>query len=179
MFFGPSGAIRDRCRARPSATVLFWEPNLGAMGPYEIIAPLGAVGMGEVYHARDARLGRDVAINYSDLVAVTPERRASKLPGPAGTAHSAGRPIRTRICVGAQTLNTFMQCWRRIYLGAGSYLMLKNSTAFKLGHYPGVRCPLRPAGERAPEAAGLLRSKQAHIENAVAVAILESADSPA
>ena len=32
------------------------------LGPYEIIAPLGAGGMGEVYRARDARLGRDVAI---------------------------------------------------------------------------------------------------------------------
>jgi serine/threonine protein kinase len=32
------------------------------LGPYEIIASLGAGGMGEVYRARDSRLGRDVAI---------------------------------------------------------------------------------------------------------------------
>src|SRR5450432_3129862 len=32
------------------------------LGPYEVTAPLGAGGMGEVYCARDARLGRDVAI---------------------------------------------------------------------------------------------------------------------
>jgi serine/threonine protein kinase len=35
------------------------------LGPYQILAPIGAGGMGEVYRAKDPRLNRDVAIKVS------------------------------------------------------------------------------------------------------------------
>jgi len=40
-------------------------------GGYEIIAPLGAWGMGEVHRARDIRLQRDVAIKFRPMVFTT------------------------------------------------------------------------------------------------------------
>jgi Tol biopolymer transport system component len=47
------------------------------IGPYEIVAPLGAGGMGEVYRARDTRLGRDLAIKVlPPAFAQDPERLA-------------------------------------------------------------------------------------------------------
>src|SRR6266545_4776078 len=47
------------------------------LGPYEVVAPLGAGGMGEVYRARDTKLNRDVAVKIlPDAFANDPDRLA-------------------------------------------------------------------------------------------------------
>jgi eukaryotic-like serine/threonine-protein kinase len=61
------------------------------LGPYEILSPLGAGGMGEVYRARDTRLGRDVAIKVlPEGLAGSPEalaRFASEARAVAALSH--------------------------------------------------------------------------------------------
>src|SRR5262245_60812959 len=63
-----AAGLAGRCRvpprdARTRREVLFMSLSSGTrLGTYEVIAPLGAGGMGEVYRARDTRLGREVAI---------------------------------------------------------------------------------------------------------------------
>ena len=49
------------------------------LGPYEIVSPLGAGGMGEVYRARDARLNRDVALKVLPEIFSNDAEAASSL----------------------------------------------------------------------------------------------------
>ena len=62
------------------------------LGPYEILAPIGAGGMGEVYRARDSRLGRDVAVKVLPRqYAADPEFRR-RLDREARTISSLSHP---------------------------------------------------------------------------------------
>ena len=62
------------------------------LGPYEIVAPLGAGGMGEVYRARDTRLDRQVAIKVlPEDLAASPEFR-SRLEREARAASALNHP---------------------------------------------------------------------------------------
>jgi Tol biopolymer transport system component len=66
------------------------------LGPYEIMAPLGAGGMGEVYRARDARLERTVAIKILPAQFSTDPLRKQRFEREAKTISSLNHP---HICV--------------------------------------------------------------------------------
>src|SRR5215207_3568763 len=62
------------------------------LGPYEILTPLGAGGMGEVYRATDSRLRRDVAIKVLPAAFVTDEDRLRRFEQEAHAAAALNHP---------------------------------------------------------------------------------------
>ncbi len=62
------------------------------LGAYEILSPLGAGGMGEVYRARDTRLGRDVAIKVLPADRLTDEARRRRFVQEARAASALNHP---------------------------------------------------------------------------------------
>src|SRR5450432_3096067 len=62
------------------------------LGPYEILAPLGAGGMGEVYRARDDRLKRDVAIKVLPAAVSTDPDRLRRFQVEAQAAGGLNHP---------------------------------------------------------------------------------------
>jgi Tol biopolymer transport system component len=62
------------------------------LGPYEILAPLGAGGMGEVYRARDTRLGRDVAVKVLPASFSQDAERLRRFEQEARTAGALNHP---------------------------------------------------------------------------------------
>ncbi len=66
------------------------------LGPYEIVSPLGAGGMGEVYRASDTRLGRDVAVKILPKEMSADPQRKQRFEREARTISSLNHP---HICV--------------------------------------------------------------------------------
>ena len=62
------------------------------LGPYEIVSPVGAGGMGEVYRARDTRLGREVAIKVLPSALGSDPERLKRFEREARSASSLNHP---------------------------------------------------------------------------------------
>jgi len=62
------------------------------LGPYEVVAAIGAGGMGEVYRARDARLGRDVAIKMLPAAFSSDPERLARFEQEARAAAALNHP---------------------------------------------------------------------------------------
>ena len=70
---------------------MFLQPG-ARLGPYEIVSLLGAGGMGEVYRARDPRLGRDVAIKVLPAAFSTSVDRLHRFEQEARAAAALAHP---------------------------------------------------------------------------------------
>jgi eukaryotic-like serine/threonine-protein kinase len=68
------------------------------LGPCEIVAPLGAGGMGEVYRAKDSRLGREVAIKSLPPEFAHDAERRSRFEREARLLASLNHPNIAAIC---------------------------------------------------------------------------------
>jgi len=62
------------------------------LGPYEVISLLGAGGMGEVYRARDTRLGREVAVKVLPAERLSDEGRRRRFVQEARAASALNHP---------------------------------------------------------------------------------------
>jgi serine/threonine protein kinase len=62
------------------------------LGPYEILSPLGSGGMGEVWRARDIKLGRDVALKILPEVFATDAERLARFKREAQVLASLNHP---------------------------------------------------------------------------------------
>src|SRR5512138_1670054 len=72
-------------------------PPGSRLGVYEVLAPIGAGGMGEVYRARDPRLGRDVAIKVLPAAFTRDKERLQRFEHEARAAGALNHPGITAI----------------------------------------------------------------------------------
>jgi Tol biopolymer transport system component/serine/threonine protein kinase len=88
-FLSPEGLVRQIADMTPEPAV----PRIGTtLGNYEIVAALGAGAMGEVYRARDTRLGRDVALKVLPAHVTHDSSRIVRFQSEARAASSLNHP---------------------------------------------------------------------------------------
>ena len=67
------------------------------LGPYEIVAPLGSGGMGEVYRARDTRLAREALLALPTVESPLPQERFEEAAELFRAARRAGVTLRSSV----------------------------------------------------------------------------------
>ncbi|MCM2270415.1 MAG: protein kinase, partial [Thermoanaerobaculia bacterium] len=79
------------------------------LGPYDIVAPLGAGGMGEVYRAKDTRLGREVAVKVLPVDVANDPDRLRRFEQEARAASALSHPnILTLFDVGRHETTSYL-----------------------------------------------------------------------
>ena len=110
-------------------------PDGSRLDPYEIVALLGSGGMGEVYRAHDARLGRDVAIKVLPREFTSDSDRLARLEREARALAALNHPNAAELdvpdrgaAVFAGTLSRITECGLRMSTYSISPLIAKSAT---------------------------------------------------
>ena len=93
------------------------------IGSYEVVAPLGAGGMGEVYRARDSRLNRDVALKVLPATFAGDAERLARFAREAQVLAALNHPHIAAIygleehgdCAPWSSSSSRARPWRRVY----------------------------------------------------------------